>query len=316
VLVFRGVRKSYAPFSPLGSLLAPGRRRVTVALKGLDLEVRPGEILGLVGLNGAGKTTAIRIACGITLPTAGTVLVDGHDIVREKIEASKHLGWVPEFPNFEPRGQAIDLLEYYAGYHRMSGPETLRWCAEVLSQVGLAGREFDRLETYSQGMKKRFSLASALLCRPTNLLLDELLNGLDPDGIRSVRALLLALRKEGRSILLSSHVLSEVQALADRIAFVHEGAVLGIVTREGLSSAPTRRLRIVLREESPAALSYLGSVGKVAQDGRTYFLTEADVPTDEVNEQLVHRGVRVLELRSETEDLESYFFRLIEGAAS
>lgn len=314
MLRFEGLFKQYS--NPWVRAFTPARGREPVrALNGLDLEVRKGEILGLVGLNGAGKTTAIRIAAGVILPTSGRVLVEGRDIVREKVLASEHVGWVPEFPNFEPQARALDLLEYFAGYHRMSGAETLRWCAELLQLVGLGGQELKRLGAYSQGMKKRFSLASALLCRPENLLLDELLNGLDPRGIRAARGLLLSLRDQGRSILLSSHVLSEVQQIADRIAFVHLGQVLKTITRDELSRAPGTRLRIVLREPVPAALEFLSKAGHMMQDGRTVLLEDARLESDEINDQLVKRGARVLELRSETEDLETYFFRLI-GEAS
>lgn len=314
MLRFEGLFKQYRSF-PMPRMHGGPRPEPVAALNGLDLEVRRGEIVGLVGLNGAGKTTAIRIAAGVTLPTQGTVWVDGHDIVREKLVAAQYLGWVTEFPNFEPQARALDLLEYFAGFHRMSGPETLRWCAEVLQLVGLGGHELERLGSYSQGMKKRFSLASALLGRPTNLLLDELLNGLDPRGIRAARGLLLALRDQGRSILLSSHVLSEVQQVADRVAFVHKGRVIKVISRDELASAPGTRLRIVLREPVPAAVAFLEKAGRLAVDGRTLLLEDPRVEADEINDQLVRRGARVVELHTETEDLESYFFRLI-GEAS
>ena len=301
MIEFRGLSKSYT-------------KRGRPALLPFELEVRKGEILGLVGLNGAGKTTLIRSAAGLILPTAGTVLLDGHDIVTDKIRASATVGWVSEFPNFEPSARAADLLEYLAGYNGLRGPEALPWVLGILRQVGLEGDEWQRVGTFSQGMKKRFALATALVARPTNLLFDELLNGLDPEGIRYVRSMMLTLRKEGASVLLSSHLLGEVENLADRIAIVHEGRLLEVLPREALLSSRGRSLRIVLHGPGDGALDYLSTVGKVTAEGTTYRIADPRTEAWQVTEELVRRGYHVAEVRTEHEDLESYFFRRIRGA--
>ena len=284
------------------------------ALLGFDLEVRDGEIVGLVGLNGAGKTSAIRIASGVTLPSGGTVRVDGHDIVGEKRLASARLGWVPEFPNFEPQGRAQELLEYFAGYYALEPGKTSEWIQFLLKQVGLSGREHDRVGTYSQGMKKRFALAAALIHRPKNLLLDELLNGLDPEGIRFARHLILSLRSQGCAVLLSSHILTEVEQLADRIAFVHKGKLLRILPHQDLERAPGARLRVQVTHPAEGVLEYLRTVGPTTWEGRSYVVSSPQVGPHQVNRELLQRGFEVAELHTEREDLESYFFRLIEEA--
>ncbi len=317
MLRFAGVTKRY-PANPWLPAHDPGgpaawghRGDQRPALDGLDLEVRNGEIVGLVGLNGAGKTTAIRIAVGVSLPTRGSVSVDGHDIVEEKIEAASTLGWVPEFPNFEPQAGALELLQYFAGYHGMGGAPTREWCISLLQQVGLEGRERDRVGTFSQGMKKRFAMAAALLNRPKNLFLDELLNGLDPQGIRFSRNLLLSLRQQGCAILLSSHILTEVEQLSDRIAFVHQGKLIKTISHDELEKAPGSRLRIRITAPDQGALEYLRSVGPTETDGPTFVLAAPQADPAEVNAQLVRRGYRVVDLHTEREDLEAYFFRLI-----
>ena len=188
-------------------------RHWTPAVSDLSLTVGKGEIVGFVGLNGAGKTTTIKTGAGVLLPSSGTVVIDGRDIVREKKEASAMLGWIPEYPVFEPGARALQLLQYYSGFVP-SASRTASECVELLARVGLANYERNKLRSYSQGMRKRFALAVALVNSPENFLLDEALNGLDPEGIHQVRELADALRKDGASVLLSSHILSEVQALS------------------------------------------------------------------------------------------------------
>ncbi|MGI0156666.1 MAG: ABC transporter ATP-binding protein, partial [Thermoplasmata archaeon] len=213
----------------------PGR--VTPAVDGLNLELRDGEVLGLVGLNGAGKTTTIRAAAGVSLPSKGRILVDGHDVVRDKVRASERIGWVPELFPFEPNAKAARLLTFYAGFHGVTGEAARHRAYELLERVGLKGVEDVRVRTYSQGMKKRFGLAAAMLAEPQHLLLDELLNGLDPEGMAFVRSWILDLRRQGKGVLLSSHQLAELQALADRVAFIHRGRLLKTVGRAELAQA-------------------------------------------------------------------------------
>ncbi|EQB65512.1 MAG: ABC transporter ATP-binding protein [Thermoplasmatales archaeon I-plasma] len=170
------------------------------AVDGLSLEIRDGEIVGFVGLNGAGKSTTIRIAAGVTLPTSGDVLVDGKSITREKTDASRQIGWVPELPNFEMNAKAVPLLRYFAGYYGLTKDQEKEHIDELLKQVGLWEHRNKKLRAYSQGMKKRFSLAESLIGDPNNLMFDETLNGLDPEGVQFVRNLILDQKKKGKAI--------------------------------------------------------------------------------------------------------------------
>jgi ABC-2 type transport system ATP-binding protein len=287
----------------------PGRP--TPAIEGIDLEVRDGEVLGLVGLNGAGKTTTIRIAAGIALPTAGTAVIDGYDIVREKRRASERLGWVPELFPFDPGARARRLLVYYAGLHEITGRAAQARARGVLEQVGLARSEEARIRTFSQGMKRRFGLAAAMLADPPNLLLDEVMNGLDPEGIAFVRDWVLGLRREGKAVLLSSHLLTELESLADRIAIVHEGRLLRTVDRGDLARAGRPVLRIALEPVEAAALAYLGTVGTPEVRGSEVVLSEPTADAGTIVAELVRRGYRVSGARSEGASLEAYFLELI-----
>src|SRR5207247_10147319 len=142
--------------------------------------VKKGDVVGFVCLNDARKTTTIRNVVGVSPPTSGTELIDGHDITNEKAEASKSIGWVPETPNFEPNTKALTLMRYLAGFYGIDRTEARSRSKDLLASVGLSGFENRKIRTYSQGMKKRFSLAVSLLSDPQNFLFDEVLNGLDP----------------------------------------------------------------------------------------------------------------------------------------
>jgi ABC-2 type transport system ATP-binding protein len=285
------------------------------AIEGVNLELRDGEVLGLVGLNGAGKTTTIRIAAGVSLPTRGTVRVDGRDIVQEKARASQAIGWVPELFPFEPSARALPLLEYFAGFHGIPRSSAQPICRERLVQFGLAGREHDRLRTFSQGMKKRFALASALISDPQNLLLDEILNGLDPEGLAYVRGWVARLRKEGRAILLSSHLLVELQALADRVAFVHQGRILRTIEVAQLPTMAEVSLQITLDRIDDAVLQYLSGLGTVRVENTSVTIAGPRADAGTINAELVRRGYVVRELRTDSTSLEAYFLGLV-GAGS
>jgi len=195
-------------------------RRDPPAVKNLMLNIENGEILGLVGLNGAGKTTTIRMIAGILLPTSGKISVDGFDVIKEKVKASYNVGWIPEIPNFEPNAKPLSLMRYYAGFYRNNEKEMDKRIKELLDMVGLSNDLNKKLREYSQGMKKRFSIAESLINDPKNVLFDETLNGLDPEGVKFVRDLIIDLKSKQKSILLSSHILTEIENLADRVAII------------------------------------------------------------------------------------------------
>jgi ABC-2 type transport system ATP-binding protein len=291
-------------------------RRTAPAIDGIDLELRDGEILGLVGLNGAGKSTTIRIAAGVSFPTSGRILVDGHDIVYDKIRASEGIGWVPELYPFPPEAKARQLLVFLAGFHGLTGRPADRRARELLDLVGLHANEDDHVRTFSQGMRRRFGLASAMLSDPQNLLLDEILNGLDPEGMAFVRNWVAELRKQGKGILLSSHLLTELQALADRIAFIHEGHLIRVIDHQEVARAGTSVLHILLENPDPAVGTYLGSLGVLRSEGKWFRLEKPSFNTSTITAELVRRGYRVAEIWPEDASLEDYFLRLIHASSA
>jgi ABC-2 type transport system ATP-binding protein len=288
-------------------------RRGNPAIDDVSFEVNDGEIVGFVGLNGAGKTTTIRIGSGVTLPSSGTVLIDGCDIVRQKPEASKYIGWVPEFPNFEQNAKAQDLMTYFAGYHGISRDEALKRTQDLFQRVSLSGSEKKKLRTYSQGMKKRFSLAAALLPDPKNFLFDEILNGLDPEGIRFIRSLMVDLKKRGKAVLLSSHILTEIENISDRVVFIDKGKIVKIASREELSQIESDGgiLKMVIQNMNDSALIYLRTLGEVRLDGNTVLLSGFTVDPTQISTELIRRGFLIREFSLEKSSLEEYFFKLV-----
>ncbi len=280
------------------------------AIDSVSFEVGNGEIVGFVGLNGAGKTTTIRIAAGISLPTSGNASVDGHDLVRDKVEASRRIGWVPELPNFEPNATAMALMDYFGGFYGLSESALRVRSAELLKSVGLEGSETKKLRDYSQGMKKRFSLAAAMLANPQNYLFDEVMNGLDPAGIRYFRSLVADLRARGAAVLLSSHILAEVESIADRVVFIHKGKVIKTITRSDLAGLGGNVIKIAIKNVDEEALVYLRGLGELRIENGALFLTSGN-DAARLNSELVRRGYEVTEFAVQREGLEEYFLDLV-----
>ena len=219
VIEIDGLRKTYRRF----------RKSATVALDGLDLEVPEGGVFGFLGPNGAGKTTTIRCILGLVAASAGRATLLGTDVPGGLSGVIQRVGSIVEAPALFPRFTGRRNLEILA---RIDG--IAREAVEAaLDRVGLTARGGDMVRTYSLGMKQRLGIAAALLKDPSLLILDEPANGLDPAGIVEVRDLLRSLGAEGRTVFVSSHILSEVQQIADRVAIVARGRLSppGLFTR-------------------------------------------------------------------------------------
>jgi ABC-2 type transport system ATP-binding protein len=287
------------------------------ALDGVEFEVPDGEVVGLVGLNGAGKTTLLRLTAGVAYPTEGAVLVDGLDARKEKRESSRKIGWVPDRPNFDLGARAIVLLEYLAGFYDDLTPSNAKSrCLELLKTVGLEEKKTARLRTYSQGMLKRYAIAAAMLSDPENYLLDEVLNDLDVEGMELVRSWLRQQREKRRAILLSSHNLAELQDLCDRVAVLHKGRLLRVVSHDDLDRIARGLARYVMEIENldSTGLEYLRSIGEVETGNRQLRLTTKGLAAADIATELVRRGYRLSLIRPESQPLEAYFSQLISEA--
>jgi ABC-2 type transport system ATP-binding protein len=274
------------------------------AVDSLDLHVRPGEVYGFLGPNGAGKTTTLRMLLGLVRPTAGEVRLFGHPPRR-----LDGVGALIEGPAFYPYLSGRDNLRVVA---RHAGVTTAR-VAAVLDQVELTDRARDRYATYSLGMKQRLGVAAALLKDPRLVVLDEPTNGLDPAGMADMRLLVRRLGAAGCTVVLSSHLMSEVQELCDRVGVVARGRLVAESTVAGLRGEPTLRLVATpLDAAATRARALLGANAVRIVDGGLD-LAVAPRRAAEVNAALVADGIAVSELRPDERSLEQAFFELTGG---
>ena len=283
------------------------RGGTTTALAGLDLDVPEGGVFGFLGPNGAGKTTTIRCLLGLVRPGEGHVRLLGADVPSRLATTIRDVGSIVEQPALFPRFSGRRNLEILARTQGVGAATIDR----VLERVSLTERQRDHVKTYSLGMKQRLGIAAALLKDPSLLILDEPANGLDPAGIVEVRELIRSLGGEGRTVFVSSHILSEVQQVADRLAIVARGR---LVTQgpvgEVLSSAGARG--IVVRVDDPAgARAILAEAGIGADvDGEVLRVHVDAADGARVNRALAQRGVFAAELRPDAADLETVFLEL------
>ncbi len=220
------------------------RRRTTTveALRGIDFAVEPGELFGLLGPNGAGKTTTIKILTTLLLPSSGTARVLGLDPAKQSRDVRRRIGYVfGGDRGMYDRLSALDNLRYFADLYRVPAATKRRRIDELLALVGLTGREGERVETYSRGMRQRLHIARGLLHDPEVLFLDEPTIGLDPVGARELRDTISGLRAAGKTILLTTHYMFEADVLCDRIAVIANGRIVAAGTPADLKAGVANR---------------------------------------------------------------------------
>ncbi len=291
------------------------------AVRGISFRVEAGEIVGFLGPNGAGKTTTLRILAGIFPPTSGEVRIDGRDPARDPLACRRAVGYFPEYAPFYPDLRVEGYLRFVARLKRIPRAERRRAVARVLASCGLEGVVRRRVGTLSKGYRQRVGLAQALCGNPPILILDEPTIGLDPEQVVEIRDLVRALGGS-RTVFFSSHILSEVEALCERVIVVARGRLVGEGTARELSERVGRRQRVVLRVDGPAeavaaALAALPGVERVAREAAAFVLeaaASADVARA-AGEAMAARGWTIRELREEMPDLEQIFLRLVRDGA-
>jgi ABC-2 type transport system ATP-binding protein len=250
------------------------RRKEVHALRGISFEVERGELFGLLGPNGAGKTTTIKILTTLLLPTSGSARVLGFDPAREPAPIRRRIGHVfGGDRGLYDRLSGLDNLRYFADLYRVPVREKRRRIAEMLELVGLDGRERERVETYSRGMRQRLHIARGLLHDPEILFLDEPTIGLDPVGARELRQTIARLRVAGKTILLTTHYMYEADELCQRIAVIADGLIVAHGTPAHLKSRVADRTVIEIEtfgvdDEQLARLRALPGVASVGTESR------------------------------------------------
>ncbi len=218
----------------LGKTFHDEARGEVRAIDGLSFEARQGEILGLLGANGAGKTTTLRMLSTIILPTSGQAAIMGHDVVRDPTEARQHLGFYSSTTALYPRLTPRETIEFFASVNHYPGADLSHRVEELIERFKISDYADARVEKLSSGMKQKVSIARTLAHDPPVLIFDEPTVGLDVINALEVHAEIAQLRDEGKTILFSTHIMSEAEKLCDRIAIIHGGRILVSDTLEGL----------------------------------------------------------------------------------
>jgi ABC-2 type transport system ATP-binding protein len=279
-------------------------------IKGLDFELKRGEVFGFLGPNGAGKTTTIRMLVGLIRPTSGTIEICGYNVEKDFTKAMTQMGCIVENPELYSYLTGWENLEHFA---RMLPNVDLSYIDEVVKLVRLEERIHDPVKTYSLGMRQRLGIAQALLGKPKVLILDEPTNGLDPMGIREMRSFIRFLaEEEGLTVLVSSHLLSEIQLMCDRVAIISRGTVIKVDTVDSLLALQERVIwRVEPYKEGKEILAGLTSI-TVGPDG-TLITPYSENDTSTWNKVLVEQGIMVKEMNRKLPALEDLFLELTGG---
>lgn len=284
-------------------------RTGVLAVNDLNLEIRAGEVYGFLGPNGAGKTTTLRMLSGLLLPTAGSAIVAGAS-PGSSLSLSR-LGAMVETPAFYPYLSGRDNLRVMARYSGIDAKQI----DPVLEQVDLTERSRHKFKTYSTGMKQRLGVAAALLKDPQLLILDEPTSGLDPQGTVEMRALIADIKKEGRTVMLSSHLLNEVELTCDRVGVIAKGKLVAEGTVDELRSrggTSTLVVRAAPPDQAKRLLEDLLGRDKVRLTAGQFLLTVDQSQAGPINRRLVTEGLEVTELRASEQSLEDVFLQLTE----
>ncbi|MGY1936755.1 ABC transporter ATP-binding protein [Nocardia gipuzkoensis] len=289
IVVTRGLTKRYGEHT---------------AVDGVSMSVAAGEIYGFLGPNGAGKTTTLRMLAGLIGPSRGTATIAGRRPGDPAVV--RRIGVLIEGPGFYPYLSGRDNLRVLARYRGLGRPEV----EEALARVGLVGRADDKFRTYSLGMKQRLGVGAALLGSPDLLILDEPTNGLDPAGMAEMRELITALAAEGHTVLLSSHLLGEVQEICDRVGVISQGRLLTQATVAQLRGGSSLVVRAEPLEVALPAVRGLVGARSALLTGSGIRIESDTVTAPAVARAVVASGADLLELRVDEKSLEEVFFEM------
>jgi ABC-2 type transport system ATP-binding protein len=280
------------------------RKRPKRALRPLHLTVEEGEIFGFLGPNGAGKTTTLKMLMGLVFPTGGSARLLGKDWNDPEVKAQ--IGFLPEQPYFYDYLTAHELLDYYGQLSGMSANDRKTKVDEMLHRVGLTDVKGMQLRKFSKGMLQRVGIAQAILHNPKLVFFDEPMSGLDPLGRREVRDLMEQLKQAGTTVFFSTHILSDAEALCDRVAIIHKGELRGVGAVEELTSAVQGKVEVVWQgTQIPASMKALGAECHLS--GETVRAIIPESQQDAAIDALRRERLRLIAITPLRTSLEAYF---------
>jgi ABC-2 type transport system ATP-binding protein len=287
------------------------RKRPKRALHPLHLTVEEGEVFGFLGPNGAGKTTTLKMLMGLVFPTLGSARLLGRDWTDPEVKAQ--IGFLPEQPYFYDYLTAHELLNYYGQLSGVPGKDRKRRIDEVLQRVGLTDVKGVQLRKFSKGMLQRAGIAQAILHDPKLVFFDEPMSGLDPMGRREVRDLMEQLKHEGKTVFFSTHILSDAEALCDRVAIIHQGELRGVGAVADLTSSVQGKVEVIWQgTEVPPSMKALGAECHVTGDTVRAVLAESQ--QDAAIDALRRERMRLIAITPVRTSLEDYFVEKLQQA--
>ena len=283
------------------------RKRPKRALDGLSLQVEAGEIFGLLGPNGAGKTTTLKILLRLVFPTAGTARIFGSDL--SNISVHRRIGYLPENPYFYDHLTAEEFLNYMGELFDLSPAVRLRRVGELIDRVGIREAKDTPLRKFSKGMIQRVGIAQALINSPELVFLDEPMSGLDPIGRREVRDMILQLRKEGKTVFFSTHILADAETLCDRVGILQNGRLRGCGDLEEILKMGVSSTEIVLDRPSTETLDALkeDAASAIRTGERVRIEVAEPARVGEVLALLLKLKARIVSVNPVRTSLEDYF---------
>lgn len=296
-----GLTKDY----PTGFLHLKTKR----SLENLSMQVQEGEAFGFLGPNGAGKSTTIKLLMGIIFPTSGSAKILGRPI--SDVEMHKVIGYLPEQPYFYDYLTAAELLDYFARFFGLSATERKERVAKLLKKVGLETAGKIQLRKYSKGMLQRVGLAQAILHDPKVVILDEPMSGLDPIGRREVRDIILELKREGKTVLFSTHILTDAETLCDKVGVIVGGKLQGVGRPDDIVGMKSHEMEIFFDADATDTRA-AALVAKATKSGSRYALRVAEDKVFAALEELRAANAKLASVSPIKPTLEEYFLHLVE----
>ena len=280
-----------------------------MSLENLNLRVESGEVFGFLGPNGAGKSTTIKLLMRLIFPTSGRARILGKSI--EDVSTHQVVGYLPEQPYFYDYLTAAELLDYFARFHRLTASDRRERIERMLKKVGLETAKRIQLRKYSKGMLQRVGMAQAILHEPEVVVLDEPMSGLDPLGRREVRDIILELKRERRTVLFSTHILSDAEMLCDRVGVIVGGKLRGVGTPGEMVGMRTEGMEILFEVEGAAKKFAL--MDRATRTGERYRVEVSEGELYGALNELNSVGARILSVAQIKPTLEDFFMHLVEA---
>jgi ABC-2 type transport system ATP-binding protein len=280
------------------------------SLEGLTMQVESGEVFGFLGPNGAGKSTTIKLLVRLIFPDAGSARILGKPIA--DIEMHRDIGYLPEQPYFYDYLTAAEVLDYFARFHDLTATDRRERVSRMLQKVGLETAGKIQLRKYSKGMLQRVGLAQAILHDPKVVILDEPMSGLDPIGRREVRDIILELKREGKTVLFSTHILSDAEMLCDRVGVIVGGKLRGIGAPGEIVGMKAQGMEILF-ELAAGGANAAAVIAKATKTGDRYRMQVSEEELYGALERLRGVGAKILSVAQIKASLEEYFMNLIEA---